>query len=276
MMQKLLSHARRCVEDYDMFQEGDRVAVGVSGGKDSLTLLTVLSRLSTFYPKHFTVEAVSIDMGYEGAAPHFEAIRRLCDDLGVNYTVVPTQIREVVFDIRQESNPCSLCANLRRGAVNEVALRLGCRKVALGHHRDDAIETFILSLFFAGRISCFQPVTYLDRKGVTLVRPLLYVQEKEITAYAKKADLPVMPRFCPADGYTKRTEVKELITDLRRRYPGLPERLFGAMQRYPLNGWEKVCDAGRCGHRPNTPSPAEFLAALTDPSETLPTDPDTL
>jgi len=275
MMQKLLSHARRCVEDYDMFQEGDRVAVGVSGGKDSLTLLTVLARLASFYPKHFTVEAVSIDMGYEGADVYFGAIRRLCDDLGVNYTVVPTQIREVVFDIRQESNPCSLCANLRRGAVNEAALRLGCRKVALGHHRDDAIETLMLSLFFEGRISCFQPVTYLDRKGVTLVRPLLYVQEKEISAYARKVDLPVMPRLCPADGYTKRTEVKELIADLRHRYPGLSERLFGAIQRYPLHGWEKVCEAGRTGTRRKAadPSPVDLLAAVMD-SELSGADPE--
>ena len=224
-----------------MIAEGDTIAVGVSGGKDSLTTLCAMAALSRFYPQRFRVQAISIDMGFppdeEGNKADFSKIAALCDRLEVPYTVIPTNIYEVVFVARKESNPCSLCANMRRGALNRAAASLGCGKVALGHHRDDAVETLLLSLFFEGRISCFQPVTYLDRSGITLLRPMLYVPEKEMRAFAKRENLPVFPRFCPHDGNSKRAEVKRIIADLRKQNPDLPEMLMGAIQRLPIEGW---------------------------------------
>ena len=224
-----------------MIAEGDTIAVGVSGGKDSLTTLCAMAALSRFYPQRFRVQAISIDMGFppdaEGHKADFSEIAALCSRLEVPYTVIPTNIYEVVFVARKESNPCSLCANMRRGALNRAAASLGCGKVALGHHRDDAVETLLLSLFFEGRISCFQPVTYLDRSGITLLRPMLYVPEKEMRAFAKRENLPVFPRFCPHDGNSKRAEVKRIIADLRKQNPDLPEMLMGAIQRLPIEGW---------------------------------------
>ncbi len=243
-MQHILSHVRRCVQDYDMIHSGDEIAVGVSGGKDSLTTLCAMAALSRFYPEHFRVRAISIDMGFpalpSGERADFDAIRALCDRLDVPYTVVPTNIYEIVFVARKESNPCSLCANMRRGALNRAAASLGCNKVALGHHRDDAIETLLLSLFYEGRISCFSPVTYLDRSGITLLRPMLYVPEKDMRAFARRAELPIFPSLCPEEGSSKRAEVKELIAGMRAKNPVLPELLFGAIQRLPIEGWEKA------------------------------------
>lgn len=243
-MQHLLSYVRRCVQDYDMLAEGDHVAVGVSGGKDSLTTLLVLKALSGFYPQHFDVRAISIDMGFPGA--DFSPIAALCERIEVPFTVVPTQIYELVFNVRQEKNPCSLCANMRRGALNRAAIAHGCNKVALGHHRDDAVETFLLSEFYEGRIACFQPVTFLDRSGVTLIRPMLYVPEKEMRAFARRQELPVFPRLCPQEGNSRRAEVKALIASLREKNPDLSELLFGAIQRSSLPGWRE-------------PSPRKFI-----------------
>ncbi len=235
-MQHILSHVRRCVQDYNMIQSGDSIAVGVSGGKDSLTTLCAMAGLARFYPENFSVKAISIDMGFPGA--DFSQITALCERLGVPYTVVPTNIYEVVFHARREKNPCSLCANMRRGALNRAAAAAGCNKVALGHHRDDAIETLLLSLFYEGRISCFQPVTFLDRSGITLLRPMLYVPEKEMRAFAVRENLPVFPRLCPEEGHSKRAEAKALIAEMKKKNPDLPEMLFGAMQRLPVSGWE--------------------------------------
>ncbi len=234
-MQKLLSLVRRCVADYDMIRDGDRIAVGVSGGKDSLSLLRLLAELKTFYPAAFSLYAVSLDMGFDGM--DFSPVAALCESLGIPYVVRPTQIREIVFDIRQEENPCSLCAKLRRGILNEEALRLGCNKVALGHHYDDAVETFALSLLYEGRISCFRPVTYLDRTGLTLIRPMLYLHEKTIANFARRQQLPVVFNPCPADKDTKREEVKQLLYEMEGRYPGLKDHIFGGMQRSTLPGW---------------------------------------
>lgn len=236
-MQHIYGLVRRCVDDYGMISDGDRVAVGVSGGKDSLTLLRALAGLRAFIPQEFTPIAVTIDPGWEGM--DFSGVRALCGSLGVEYHVFPGNIKQVVFDIRKEQNPCSLCAKLRRGALNNAAKSLGCNKVALAHHQDDAIETFMLSMLYEGRISCFEPVTYLDRKDVTLIRPMLYVREKEIKRAAKRLELPVVRNLCPADKHTKRQEVKNLIAELDYRYRGFDNRLFGAIQRYPLRGWEK-------------------------------------
>ena len=235
-MKKILSLLRRCVEDYDMIQAGDRVAVGVSGGKDSLVLLTALARLSRFYPQPFTVEAFTIDMGIEGM--DFSGVADLCRNLEIPYHIIPTQINHVIFETRKEKNPCALCAKMRKGSLHEGLLAHGIHKVALGHHYDDAVETFFLSLFYEGRLSCFHPVTYLDRSDVTQIRPLLYVSESMIWDAAGRLDLPVVRNPCPADGNTRRQEVKNLVAELEDRYPKLKEYVFSSMQRLPLPNWE--------------------------------------
>lgn len=241
-MEKILSLVRRCVEDYDMIQPGDRVAVGVSGGKDSLVTLAALAKLSAFYPKPFTVEAVTLDLGAaEGRAPaDFRPLREYCESMDVPFTLIPTEISHIVFDLRKEKNPCSMCAKMRRGALHNALVERGIRKIALGHHFDDAVETFFLSLFYEGRISCFQPVTDLTRTGITQIRPLLYCGEGMVQGAAKRNALPIVKNPCPADGYTKRQEVKELVRELEKRYPGLKERIFGSMQRLPLTAWEPI------------------------------------
>ena len=234
-MQKMLSYVRRAVDHYHMIEDGDRIAVGVSGGKDSLTLLIALAELRRFYPKKYEVVAITLEMGYEEM--NFSLVAALCERLNVEYIRIPTQIKQIVFDIRKEENPCSLCAKLRRGALHEAALAAGCKKVALGHHFDDVVETYMLSLFYEGRISCFKPVTFLDRKGVTLIRPLLYVPEYYVRSFARRQELPIVHNPCPADGSTKREEVKTLLRDLEKQFPGVRDKVFGAIQRYPLDGW---------------------------------------
>lgn len=237
-MQKLLSQVRKCVRDYQMLSPGDRVAVGVSGGKDSLALLRLLAELRDHSAVPFELLAVTLDMGYEEM--DFSPVADLCARLQVPYTLRRTQIREIVFDIREEENPCALCAKLRRGILNETAVALGANKVALGHHYDDTVETFALSLIYEGRISCFLPVTYLDRTGLTLIRPMLYLHEKTIRNFAEREHLPVVHNPCPADKNTKREDVKALLYELEGRYPGLKDNIFGGLQRSPLPGWKPV------------------------------------
>jgi len=238
MSQKILSKIRSCVEDYDMIRAGDVIAVGLSGGKDSLVTLAALKKLSEFYPEPFKVKAISI--GLERDMSAFDHLETYCREIGVEYIRVPSDIREIVFVRRKESNPCSLCANMRRGALNRAAAAAGCNKVALGHHADDAVETFLMSLFYEGRISCFQPVTHLSRVGVTVIRPMLYATESEMRSEAKRLPAEVVKSSCPANGNTKRQETKEWICSLRPRYGALREKIFGAMQRLPLPGWEKT------------------------------------
>lgn len=235
-MQKILSYVRRAVDDYHMIQEGDRIAVGVSGGKDSLTLLRALKALQRFYPKQFDLEAITLTMGFDDF--DLSAIRQMCKEIDVPYTVVETNIAEVIFDIRKESNPCSLCAKMRRGALHDAALEAGCKKVALGHHHDDVIETFFMSLFYEGRLHCFSPVTYLDRKDIHLIRPMLYVPEQVVVGFVDKTGLPVVQSPCPVNGHTKRQYVKDLLKALSRENKGLKERLFGAIRRSDLWGWK--------------------------------------
>ncbi len=234
-MNKLLGLVRRCIEDYRMIEPGDRICVGVSGGKDSLALLVLLAKLREFYPHPFDLCALTIDLGL---GMDFTPVAALCRTLGVEYRCVHTQIGPIIFDFRKEKNPCSMCAKMRRGALNEQLLDMGYSKVALGHHRDDAVETFLMSLFYEGRISCFQPVTYLDRTGVTQIRPMLYLSELQVQHFAENYGLPVVENNCPADKKTKRQEVKELIYVLSSTYPDLKERIFGAMQRLPLEQWQ--------------------------------------
>ena len=234
-MQKILGQVRRCVEDYHMIDAGDVVAVGVSGGKDSLVTLTALARLRAFYPIPFTVRAITLETGAPGMS--FDAVADLCRQLEVPYTRIQVPVYDIVFNQRKEKNPCSLCAKLRRGSLNTALTDLGIRKIALGHHYDDAVETFLMSLLFEGRIGCFEPVTYLDRTGVTQIRPMLYLTEGMVRTFAAEHDLPVVHNPCPADKHTKRQEIKELVAVLSKTYPDLKARVFGAMQRLPLPQW---------------------------------------
>ena len=234
-MQRLVGLVRRCAEDYDMIKSGDRIGVGVSGGKDSLALLVLLAELKKYNHKPFELEAVAVDLGF---GMDFSGIERLCQDLGVKFNLVETQIAPVIFDYRQEKNPCSMCAKMRRGAINQMLLERGLNKLALGHHYDDAVETFMMSLLYEGRISCFQPVTDLDRTGIIQIRPMLYLHEQTVDNFANKMNLPVIQNRCPVDKRTKREEIKKLVYELSGRYPDLKERVFGAMQRLPLPEWE--------------------------------------
>ncbi len=227
---------RRAVDDYGMIKEGDRVAVGVSGGKDSLLLLVALNHLKSFYPKHFELEAITAELGFEGM--DFAPIKKLCEELSIPYTCLKTDIKEIVFDMRKEENPCSLCAKMRRGALNDAIRERGITTLALGHHFDDAVETFLMSLLFEGRLSCFRPVTYLDRSGVTQIRPLIYAGEQKISNVAAALDLPIVENPCPMDKASKRHEIKELLQTLSHDYPDMKSKVFGAMQRYPLDGWK--------------------------------------
>ncbi len=234
-MQKLMGLVRRCVDDYHMIEAGDKIAVGVSGGKDSLVLLVLLAGLREYFDKPFELEAITIDMGL---GMDYSGVQALCDRLEVPYTIVQTQIAPIIFDHRKEKNPCSMCAKMRRGALNQAILEKGFNKLALGHHYDDAVETFLMSLIFEGRISCFQPVTNLDRTGIIQIRPMLYIHERTVDNFAVRQNLPVLENRCPVDKTTKRAEIKELIFTLSQTYPDLKERIFGAMQRFPLPEWE--------------------------------------
>lgn len=234
-MQKLIGLVRRCVQDYHMIEEGDRIGVGVSGGKDSVALLAFLAELRKYNDKKFEIEAVTIDMGL---GMDYTSMQQLCEALDVKYNLVKTEIGPIIFEHRKEKNPCSMCSKMRRGALNQAILDRGMNKLALGHHYDDAVETFMMSLIYEGRISCFQPVTDLDRTGIIQIRPMLYIHEKSIDSFVKRNDLPVITNRCPVDKYTKREEIKQLVYDLSATYPDLRERIFGAMQRLPLPEWE--------------------------------------
>ena len=227
---------RRAVDDYNMIEEGDKIAVGVSGGKDSLLLLVALHHLQSYYPKHFDLEAITIELGFEGM--DFTPVAELCRELDIPYTCLKTDIKEVVFDVRKEDNPCSLCAKMRRGALNDAIRQRGINKLALGHHFDDAVETFMLSLLFEGRLSCFRPVTYLDRSGVTQIRPMIYAGELKISNVAEYLQLPIVENPCPQDKGSKRYEIKQLLKTMSAQYPDMKSKIFGAMQRLPLPGWE--------------------------------------
>ena len=234
-IKRILSFTRRAVDDYQMIRPGDKIAVGISGGKDSLTLLCALAELRRFYPNPFELVAITVDMGF--AQPlDLSSVRALCEELDVPYHVVNTEIYKIIFEVRKESNPCSLCAKMRRGALHNAAKELGCNVVALGHHFDDVVDTFMLNLFFEGRIGCFQPVTYLSRVDLRVIRPLLYTPEKEVRAFAQTAELPVVKSSCPADSNTERESMKQLLASLERQHKGLRHRIFHAMQAHGVDG----------------------------------------
>jgi len=234
-LQQVLSNVRQAVDDYEMIQEGDRIAVGISGGKDSLTLLYALSHLRKFYPKKFELYAVTVDLGFENV--DFDKIKSLCEELEVTYRIVSTEIARIIFDIRKESNPCSLCAKMRKGALNDALQEMGCNKIAYAHHKDDVIETMFMSLLYEGRWNTFSPVTYLDRTGITVIRPLLYMGEAEVIGFVRKYNVPVLKSACPVDGHTKREYVKELLRKLNQENPGVKERIFNAIQKGNIEGW---------------------------------------
>ena len=227
---------RRAVDDYDMIQAGDKVAVGVSGGKDSMLLLLALNHLKSFYPKPFELSAITIELGFEGM--DFTPVKDMCAELNIPYACLKTDIKEIVFDVRKEDNPCSLCAKMRRGALNDCLRENGIGKLALGHHFDDAVETFMMSLLFEVRISCFRPVTYLDRSGITQIRPLIYCGEQKIANLAAQLNVPVVENPCPQDKASKRWEIKQMLKTMSADYPDMKSKIFGAMQRNPLPGWQ--------------------------------------
>ena len=236
-MQKLLGYMRSACQQYDMIQEGDKIAVGVSAGKDSLALLAALAKMRDFYPKKYEVIAITIDMRFEGKDGDFSDIKALCDKLNVEYVVKPTDLATLIFEERKESNPCSLCSKMRRGILNITAKEIGCNKLALGHHLDDVAETFIMNLFNGGTLNCFMPVTYLSKADITVIRPMIFARESDCARVARKEGLPVKKSSCPADGTTEREEVKQFLSSLEPKYGNVRNKILDAMQKKEINGY---------------------------------------
>lgn len=245
-MKRMLSFIRRAVDDYNMIEDGDRIAIGISGGKDSLTLLEVMSELRRFYPKRFEIVAITVDMGFDGS--DFSEVAEFCRRLKVEYRVVKTDIAKIIFDVRKEKNPCSLCAKMRRGSLHAEAVDAGCNKVALGHHYDDAVETFMMNLFFEGRLGCFSPVSYLSNRKITLIRPMLYATEKDVEYFVRKRALPIVVSLCPEDHATERENMKKLLAELEKTNKGVKHRIFHAMCSSEIDGFAekgRYPDAGK-------------------------------
>ncbi len=236
-MQILMSRMRAAMEKYDMIEDGDRIAVGVSGGKDSLALLYALSEMRRFYPKKYDVIAITADMGFFGEKTDFSEITELCNNLGIPHIIRETELYHIIFETRKEKNPCSLCARMRRGILHDITKELVCNKLALGHHADDAAETFMMNLLSGGRIESFRPVTYLSRKDITMIRPMIFASEKEVSSAARKMSLPTVESPCPEDKTSNRSEMKELIRELEKKYPALKEKIIGGMQKADISGW---------------------------------------
>ncbi|MEG2039136.1 MAG: ATP-binding protein [Oscillospiraceae bacterium] len=228
---------RKAITEYDMIQQGDVIALGISGGKDSVCLLAGLAKLKQFIGIEFTIKAITLDPCFGGIQTDYTLIEKLCEDLGVEYHIIRTQIGEIVFDIRKESSPCSLCARMRRGALHDAALSYGCNKIALGHHKDDAIETFIMNLFNEGRLGCFSPVSYLSRKDLTMIRPLVLTEENDIIKAVNRNKLPIVKSVCPADGVTSRQQTKQWLIDMEKQQPGIKARIFTAMKNGHISKW---------------------------------------
>ena len=236
-MQKIMGYVRRAVQEFGLIDEGDKIAVGISGGKDSLVLLSALAGMRRFEAFSYDIVAVIIDPGFNGVLNNYDAVARLCDRLQVPFSLVHTQIGEIVFDIRKEPNPCSLCANMRRGALHDAAKAAGCNKLALGHHNDDVIETFMMNLTKEGRIGCFSPKTHLDRKDITVIRPLVFAPESQVSAACKRNNLEVVKSVCPADKTTVRQQTKEFLADMESRDRGVKQRIFSALRKSGIDGW---------------------------------------
>lgn len=237
-LQRLLSLTRQALETYELIDGEDHIAVGLSGGKDSLTLLYALHHLKQFFPKNYILSAITVDLGLGNM--NLEPVKAVCEEFEIPYFIIPTEIGKVLFDIRKEGNPCSLCAKMRKGALNEKAKELGCNKIAYAHHRDDVIETMMMSLFYEGRFYSFSPRTYLDRMDLTVIRPMIFVKEKDVIGFKNKYQLPVCKNPCPMDGYTKRQYVKELIKELHKDQPYLKDCLFRAVLDGNIKGWPQA------------------------------------
>lgn len=236
-MKKLLSLTRAAVDKYNMIEAGDKIAVGVSGGKDSLALLYALAKLRDFYPKPFSLVAITLDYQFNGVAEDYTEIEALCKELQVEYIVRRTNLWEVIFETRKEKNPCSLCAKMRRGLLHDTAVANGCNKVALGHHMDDAAETFLMNLLNGGKIGCFSPISYLSNKKLYLIRPLIFAYEKDVAAAARRANLPVVKSRCPMDKVSNRQNMKELLRSLEKDYPAVRKKIVGALERSHIDSW---------------------------------------
>ncbi len=236
-MQKMLGYMRKAIQEFDLIQNGDRIAVGVSGGKDSVVLLRGLWLLRKFIGIEYELTAVTLDPGFDGVDGDYSPIADMCDEMQIPYLLKRTQIGEIIFDVRKESSPCSLCARMRRGALHDAALEAGCNKIALGHHYDDAVETFMMNLFHEGRIGCFSPKSYLSRKELWMIRPMVFAPEKDVRRAAVKNGLPIVKSKCPADGNTSRQKMKEFLYQLDKENDGLKFRVFGAMRRAGIDGW---------------------------------------
>ena len=235
-MQRILSYMRKTIETYELIENGDKIAACLSGGKDSFTLLMGLKALQRFYPKHFDLIAITVNPGFEFFNSEF--LRKKCEEIGVPLIIEESHIKEIVFDIRKEKHPCSLCANIRRGILNSVAIREGCNKIALGHNQDDALETFLLNFLYAGNLNTFAPMSYMDRSKVTLIRPLIDTPEKEIKKFIKRNNIEVMKKVCPMDGYSKREDMKNMIFELEKKIPTVKANMVGAIKRANINGWK--------------------------------------
>ena len=235
-LQQIYSLTRKAIDDYHMIMPGDKIAIGISGGKDSLTLLYALQGLRRFYPAPFEICAVTIDLGFDNL--NLDRIRELCALLDVEYHIIKTDIGKIIFEDRRESNPCSLCAKMRKGALNDAMKAAGCNKVAYAHHKDDVVETMMMSLIYEGRFHTFRPVTYLDRTDITVIRPLIYMNEADVIGFVHKYDIPVVKSPCPADGHTKREYIKKLVREINLETTGVKERMFTAVQNGKLEGWE--------------------------------------
>lgn len=235
-MQKILSKMRKAIDDYNMISNGDKIAVALSGGKDSVTLLYGLKNLQLFYPKKFEIMAITVNPGFE----EFDTklLDRISDNVGVKLIIVPSDIKQIVFDIRKEKNPCSLCANLRRGILNSTAKEYGCNKIALGHNEDDVLETFLLNMIYAGNLSTFAPISYMDRSDMTLIRPLIYTPEKYTKSFIKKNDIEIMPKVCPMDGISKREYALDLLKSFEIQYKHSRANIIGAIKRANISGWK--------------------------------------
>lgn len=236
-LQQLLSLTRQAIDDYEMIQEGDHIAIGISGGKDSLALLVIMHRLQQFYPKKFKLSAITVDLGYDQTFD-LSKVKELCKNLDIPYIIEETRISSIIFDERKEKNPCSLCGKMRKGALNNVAKKLGCNKVAYAHHKNDMIETMLLSMLFEGNFYSFPPVTHLDKSDLTIIRPLMYVDEADIIGFKNKQNLPVAKSLCPIDGHTKREYAKNLVKQLNQEHPGAKDRMFHAITHANLPDWK--------------------------------------
>lgn len=236
-MQKILGNMRKAIQQYKMIENGDRIAVGISGGKDSLILLKGLAKLRSFIGIDYEIVGITIDPQFGGKSGDYSIPEKICGELEIPYYIIPTYIGEVVFDIRREKNPCSLCARMRRGAIHGAASEFSCNKIALGHNFDDTVETFIMNLFNEGRIGCYSPKTLLDDKNLTVIRPMIYCKEREIRRAVRTSGIQVVKSICPVDGHTNRQKKKEFIAEMERRDHGFKDRIFGALQRGNIDGW---------------------------------------